>query len=137
MPGAFVDSNIWIYAISATEPQKKLKAERLVGSQAQIFISTQVVNEVLANMIRKDGATDQFLSTVVENLHNRCTVLQIALDTYRKALELRSRFRFSFWDSLIVAAALGAGCEILYSEDLQHGQIIENLTIKNPFHVSA
>ncbi len=52
---------------------------------------------------------------------------------YRSALQLQLRWRFSFYDSLIVAAALEAGCKRLLSEDLQHGQRIETLTIENPF----
>jgi predicted nucleic acid-binding protein len=52
---------------------------------------------------------------------------------YIRAVEVRTRYRYSFYDSLIIAAALEAGCTRLYSEDLQHGQRIERLTIVNPF----
>ena len=52
---------------------------------------------------------------------------------YHRGLDLQIRYRFSFYDSLIVAAALEAGCKTLYSEDLQHAQEIEGLTIANPF----
>lgn len=52
---------------------------------------------------------------------------------YERALELQGRYRFSFYDSLVVAAALESGCQKLYSEDLQHGQRVGNLTIENPF----
>ena len=52
---------------------------------------------------------------------------------YERGLELRARYQFSFYDSLIISAALEAGCKTLYSEDLQHGQIIGQLTIVNPF----
>jgi len=52
---------------------------------------------------------------------------------YQSALDLHARYQFSFYDSLIIAAALAAGCTRLYSEDLQHGQRIEGLTIENPF----
>jgi len=52
---------------------------------------------------------------------------------YRRGLDLQIRYQFSFYDSLIVAATLEAGCKTLYSEDMQHGQKIEQLTISNPF----
>jgi predicted nucleic acid-binding protein len=52
---------------------------------------------------------------------------------YRRALDLQARYRYGFYDSLIIAAALDAGCTLLYSEDLQDGQRIEGLTIRNPF----
>ena len=55
---------------------------------------------------------------------------------YTQALELKARWKFSFYDSLIVAAALEAGCKRLYSEDLQHGQRIQGLRIENPFRAA-
>jgi predicted nucleic acid-binding protein len=51
----------------------------------------------------------------------------------KKALEVRARYAFSFWDSSVVAAALESGCDRLYTEDLSHGQVVEGLTIVNPF----
>ena len=54
-------------------------------------------------------------------------------ERYSRALELQERYRFSFWDALIVAAALEAGCTRLLTEDLQHGQVIEGLRVENPF----
>ncbi|MBA3636750.1 MAG: PIN domain-containing protein, partial [Rubrobacteraceae bacterium] len=59
-----------------------------------------------------------------------------SLALYRRTLDLQARYRYSFYDSLIIAAALDAGCTRLYSEDLQDGQRIEGLTVENPFRES-
>jgi predicted nucleic acid-binding protein len=63
-----------------------------------------------------------------------CTVELVTLPTVHVALDIRERYGFSWYDSLIVAAALESNCDLLYSEDMQHGQIIEGrLSIVNPF----
>ncbi len=98
-------------------------------------ISFQVVQECLNTMLRKaeipldDAATRDYLDTMLAPL------LQVSasLALYHRALDMRVRYRFSFYDSLIVAAAIEGGCTRLYSEDLQHGQRIERLVIENPF----
>jgi predicted nucleic acid-binding protein len=59
--------------------------------------------------------------------------ISAALPLYQRALDLQTRYRYAFYDSLIVAAALTAGCSRLYTEDMQHGQQIEGLRIENPF----
>jgi predicted nucleic acid-binding protein len=64
----------------------------------------------------------------------RTEVLPVDEQVTRKCAELAMRFQLSNWDALIVAAAVLAGCEKLYSEDLQHGQVLEGVTIENPFH---
>jgi predicted nucleic acid-binding protein len=62
-----------------------------------------------------------------------CNIVSIDVETHELALDLADRYRFSIYDALIVAAALRARCTALYSEDLQHGQTIERMTIQNPF----
>lgn len=57
-----------------------------------------------------------------------------ASSTFRKAWEIEDRFQLSWWDSLVIASALESGCRLLLSEDLQHGLVIENLRVANPFH---
>jgi len=73
------------------------------------------------------------LKAIVASFYARCRVLGGSPETHRTASRLRTDHQFSYWDSLIVAAALEAGCSILYSEDMQHGQVIDDrLTIVNP-----
>jgi predicted nucleic acid-binding protein len=78
------------------------------------------------------------LLEIVEGFYRRCRVVKTDLECHRTASRLRSTHQFSFWDSLIVAAALEADCPLLYSEDMQHGQMIDQkLTILNPLLEAA
>ncbi len=82
----------------------------------------------------KNKASDAFIQVNIKNMLWHCDVFCLNLETLAAAFEIRERYRFSWWDSLIVASALETECEQLYTEDLQHGQIIEDrLRIVNPF----
>ena len=134
----FIDTNVLVYQVDARDPQKQAIAERIVR-QALLTgdgcISFQVVQEWLNTVTRKAAIplglpqAQAFLDTVLAPL---CAVSS-SVGLYRRALDLQQRWQFSFYDSLIVAAALEAGCTRLLSEDLQHGQRIESLVIENPF----
>jgi predicted nucleic acid-binding protein len=93
------------------------------------------VQECLNTVLRKaeiplsTDETKQYLDNVLVPLYR----VSASISIYRRALDLQVRYRYGFYDSLIVAAALDAGCTRLYSEDLQDGQRIEGLTIENPF----
>lgn len=78
------------------------------------------------------GDTTRYLATTLEPLWG----VQPSAELFRAGLALQSRYGFGFYGSLIIAAALSAGCSRLYSTDFQHGQRIEGLTIENPFHTS-
>lgn len=129
----FVDTNIWVYA--HTEEPRDLRgpqAKSLVEDGARFVISTQVLSEYYAAML-KNGATDSLIQQNLESMMARCEVRLIDLSVIRLAHRLKIRYRFSYWDSLVISSALDAGCTILYSEDLQHGQHIENrLHVVNP-----
>lgn len=134
----FIDTNVFIYQIEAQDDFKYTIANRIIGeaiATSNACISYQVVQECLNTIYRKaeiplDGAqTRDYLHSVLAPL---CRVYA-STPLYERAIDVRERWRFSFYDSLIVAAALAAGCTRLYSEDLQHGQKIERLTIENPF----
>jgi predicted nucleic acid-binding protein len=134
----FIDTNVFIYHLDTTDALKHAVAERIVReglASGNACISFQVVQECLNTALRKaqvaldlDSARS-YLDTVLAPL------LQVPASPalYHRALDVQARWRFSFYDSLIVAAALTAGCSRLLSEDLQHGQRIETLTIHNPF----
>lgn len=95
----------------------------------------QVVQECLNTAIRKaeipltTEEMKRYLNSFLMPLYR----VQPSLNLYHAALDIKTLYRFGFYDSLIVAAALESGCKTLYSEDLQHGQQIEGLTIENPF----
>ena len=128
----FLDSNVLIYLYSADEPEKREVAVSLCSSPA--VISTQVLNEV-ANVLtlKFDLAPDDVLRKIDE-ITDRTEVSIVGLSTIRQALQLKQSYRYSYFDSLMLASAIENECDTLYSEDFQDGQTIEgHLQIANPF----
>lgn len=131
----FVDTNILVYAHLETENDSKhQKANVLVEKTLQpLVISTQVLHEYYSAML-KNKMTDEWIQTNIEAMMDYCVIQLITLSVIRLAHNIRICYRFSYWDSLIVASALDAGCTLLYSEDLQPHQLIKDkLRIMNPF----
>ena len=135
---AFIDTNVFVYHLDTTDKRKHAIAERIIRdglASGNACISFQVVQECLNTALRKaevaldTDAARSYLDTVLIPL------LQVPASAalYHRALDVRTRWQFSFYDSLIVAAALAAGCSRLVSEDLQHGQRIDSLMVHNPF----
>ena len=132
----FIDSNIWLYALfepSQDEQHKQQQAAALLAEDCPTSISEQVIAEVCANLLRRKACDEPELLGYVESFYRRCRVLTPSPPLHRAASRLRQAYALSFWDSLIVAAAQQADCEILYSEDMQHGLRIGGMTITNPF----
>ena len=136
---AFIDTNVFIYLFDETDEGKRQRAEDVVYralAEGTGCISFQVVQETLNVVTRKLGASPadarRFLDDVLAPLWR----IDPSAALYRRGLDVQARHRFSFYDSLIVAGALEAGCRTLYSEDLQHGQRIAELTIVDPFRAS-
>src|SRR5579875_1023602 len=138
MSADFIDSNVIVYLLDERDPEKRATAERLIYpalDTGDAQISFQVVQETLNVITRKlqtpvtPPDAQRFLNDVLLPLWR----IMPSQALYQSALDLHARYQFSFYDSLIIAAALAAGCTRLYSEDLQHGQRIEGLIIQNPF----
>ena len=134
----FIDSNIWIYGFakpkSEEETQKHKIAQGIINLQP-IILSTQVVNEVCVNLIKKSQLNEQQISNLVISFYHKYTVIQFKRNILLEASRLRNFYQFSFWDSLIIASALHGNADILYSEDMQDGlQVLDCLTIVNPFN---
>jgi predicted nucleic acid-binding protein len=134
----FIDTNLFIYQLEASDERRAATADRIISRGIETrnaCISFQVVQECLNTVLRKaeiplsTDETRQYLDNVLAPLYR----VPASLSLYRRALELQARYRYGFYDSLIIASALDAGCALLYSEDLQDGQRIEGLTIENPF----
>lgn len=134
----FLDTNILVYTFEHSQPQKQDISRHLVRDALNNragCISYQVIQEFLNIASRKFlnplsvGDCQIYLSNVLEPL---CEVFS-STDLFHRALEISGRWKFSFYDSLIVAAALSVESKILYTEDLQHNQKIEDLIIINPF----
>ena len=124
----FLDTNILGYLLDTS---KKEKVARRLAS-AQPHISVQVLNEFVA-VCRKAGKDRETAYALADAVANASIVNDITIGTYRLAQALATRYQLSHWDSLIVAAATLAQCETLYSEDLQHGQVVGTVRVVNPF----
>ena len=131
----FLDSNIWLYALSDQDEERKEKAENLIEkNKKQICLSTQVINEVCLNLKRKSAFDEAEISRLIFSFYLNYEIVEPKLETLLEASELRTKYSLSFWDSIIVASALSVSAEILYSEDMQNNLQVENkLKIVNPF----
>ena len=132
----FLDTNVLVYSVDARFPEKMERALELVGNSltnGSGCISYQVVQETLNVLTGKVGMSDDGIRRLLNEILVPLWQVYPTASLYQGAISLRGRYGFSFYDSLIVAAALEAGCTRLYSEDLQHGQQIQRLTIMNPF----
>ena len=134
----FLDTNILVYTFDEASPEKRMKARALVEHALEHqtgVISYQVMQEFLNVATRKFTpplSAIQALRYLDEVLEPLCRVFS-SNELYRKAIGIQDRWRCSFYDSLIIASALSAGCNTLYSEDLQASQSIESVTIVDPF----
>jgi predicted nucleic acid-binding protein len=129
----FLDTNIIVYAHTDLEPQKQKTAQEIMA-ETSTAISTQVLQETANTLVRKfHHSWADVTKVATEAIQNNN--LHVNTDfTILEAIRIAERYGFSFYDSLIISAALECGCNILYSEDLQHGQLIEDrLKIVNPF----
>lgn len=127
----FVDTNVLLYLLS-TDAAKADKAEALLAGR--IVISVQVLNEFANVARRKLGLDWDEIGQALADVRRFADVHPLSLDTHDRGLAVAQRYRLSVYDSMIVAAALEAGCTTLASEDLQADQRLEGrLTIRNPF----
>jgi len=131
MAGAFLDSNVLVYAF--TTDQRAAKARELL--QERPAISVQCLNEFSNVARRKFGKDWQWLGEAVGAIRVLCpSILPVTLETHGEALRIAERYGYSIFDSSIVASALEVGSDTLWSEDMQHGMTIDGrLHIANPF----
>ena len=131
----FIDSNILIYAYSITEPDKRQIARDTIDKYNSI-LSIQVINEFSNNCLKKLKKTHNEIIAAIEEIALNFPITQITVPIVIKALNLQKQYQFNYYDCIMLASALGHNCTYIFSEDMQHGQIIENtLTIINPFIV--
>ncbi len=129
----FLDTNILVYSYSSTEPYKQANAQKLI-LDTHSFISTQVLQELTNIITKKFKFSYENASAAIEECCKNSRLVINTKETILLANQIASRYNYSFYDSLIISAALECDCTILYSEDLQHGQLInERLKIINPF----
>jgi predicted nucleic acid-binding protein len=131
---AFFDSNVLIYAFS-TDARRERALAAIAGGGV---ISVQVLNEFTNVLRKKQKQGWPVIEAAVHSLRFRFPeIMPLTADTHAAALGFAREHGLAFYDALIVAAATEAGCDTLYSEDMQHGRTIADLTIRNPFAESA
>ena len=139
MSDNFLDSNVLVYLLDGDAPRKQSTAHRLVAQALEdqnAVISYQVVQETLNVITSKLPVplTPEQAARFYQVTLAPLWAVGPSPGLYLHALDIKKRFRYDYYDSLIIAAALAAGCKTLYSEDMQHGQRIDRqLTITNPF----
>lgn len=128
---AFFDSNVLIYAF--TQAGNKTDTARQILSIGGA-VNVQALNETANTLQRKFNVGWPRIGQIVDAILATCpNPLPLTLETHRSGLRICERYGYSVYDGLIIAAALEGRCSKLYSEDMQHGQIIEGLRIENPF----
>lgn len=137
----FFDTNVLVYLFDASAPRKKAHAQELLKQtvgEGLALLSTQVLQEFFVAVTRKLSTPlpHEQAERAVRDLAKLPTT-QVDAEMIFKAIETMRRYRLSFWDSLIIQAALHGGATVLYTEDLQHGQVIETLLIENPFQAKG
>jgi len=134
----FLDTNVLVYSFEQGQPEKRARAMALIANALQTgegVISTQVVQEFLNVATRKFASpltTADCKMYLHKVLHPLCQVYPDEA-LYESALDISHETGYSFYDSLIIAGSLRAGCAILYSEDLQPGQQIRSVQVVKPF----
>ncbi len=127
----FFDTSVLLHLLSA-DIEKADRVEELV--QRRGVISIQVLNEFAAVALRKHALSVAEVREVTSTLREFCRTHPLTLEVHEHGLEIAERSGFQLYDSMIVATAIECGCRVLYSEDLQHGQVIEKrLKVVNPF----
>lgn len=130
-PRAFLDTNVILYILS-TDPVKAARAEALIAAGG--WISIQVLNEIANVARRKMALAWPDLHTLLDSVQGLLETAPLTVETHRQGLAVSERYQLSIYDGMIAAAALEAGCETLWSEDMQDGLVIDNrMTIRDPF----
>jgi predicted nucleic acid-binding protein len=127
----FFDTNVLIYSATEGDPRTKVAEDLLYAGG---MVSVQVLNEFVAAARRKFKMSWQEIEKALAAFRALCPgPVAITLKTHEAAIKIATRYGYGIYDSLVIAAAQEASCDVLYSEDMQSGHQIEGLTIHNPF----
>ena len=132
----FFDTNILVCAMDPKDPAKRTTSMEVIAAavaRGRLVVSPQILNECMwVAAHRKRLAPLADVERYLSAFHHACTA-PLDIETHRLAIRLSTRHRLSWWDSVALASALQARCEVYVSEDMRDGQAIESLTIINPF----
>ena len=129
----FIDSNIWLYAFIETQDARKSELAQSIIQESTIEVSTQVINEISVNLIKKADFSEKQVRELIQSFYRKYHIIEANQDVLLSASSIREQYHFSFWDSLIMASALHVEATVLFSEDMQDGFVIGKTKIKNPF----
>jgi len=128
---AFFDTNVLIHAFAKDDRRTEI-AEALLAKGG--LVGVQTLNEFVAVAVRKLAMPWEDVLEALSAIRSLCpSPLPVTIETHNTALHIAARYGYHIYDSLVVAAALLASCRTLYSEDMHDGQVIDGLTIRNPF----
>jgi predicted nucleic acid-binding protein len=128
----FFDTNVVIYTFSG-DARKSARSEQLLRTGG--VVSVQVLNETVrvARAPKKMGKSWPEVHIILAGLRAKCAVVPLTVRAQQRGLAYAERYQFSIFDSMIVAAAVESGCTTLYSEGMSNGQVIDGVTIRNPY----
>src|SRR5260221_152967 len=136
-PAFFLDTNVVVYSFSERDSIKRETARALVEAGGA-WISTQVLSELANVLTRRLGVPVREARERIMSIAAGCEVVLVSPPIVYEALRIKERFGYNFYDSQIIAAALACGASVLYSEDLHHGQTVDDkLAIRSPFRLRA
>ncbi len=138
---SFFDTNVLVYMFNNDAPAKKTQAQELLQKETEAgraLLSTQILQEFYVAVTRKLKLPLQ-AEVAEEVVHNLAVLPVVAISRSHilGAISRSRKWQVSFWDALILEAAINGGATVVYSEDLQHGQVIEQVKIENPFSAAA
>ena len=130
----FIDSNLFVYSADNGEPLKRATAKSILSELSENggVVSTQVLQEFYNVVSGKLKCPKDTAKQLVEDISNNFIVHKNSVFDILHAIDISIKTQFSFWDSLIISAAISENCTTLYSEDLNDGQVVEGVLIRNP-----
>lgn len=139
MTRPFLDTNLLVYAIDRAAGTRGDRARQIVAEvlrDRSAVVSTQVLQEFYSVVTRKHGLEPEVARRHVE-LFATLEVVQVTVPLLLEAIDLQRLHRFSFWDALVVTAAIAAGCDRLWTEDLQPGSRFRGVQVENPLALAG
>jgi predicted nucleic acid-binding protein len=131
---SFIDTNIWLYAFVEEDDAAKSDMARQLLQSVQPVVSTQVINEVCVNLLKRQVFDEEQVRILIQSFYEKYPVIELTQGLLIRASGFREQYSLSFWASLIIGGALTAGVTTLYSEAMQHGLLVESrVQILNPF----
>lgn len=133
--GRFFDTNVFVYAFLDQDDGKKEVAARLIAegiADGDSFVSPQVVKEFCNVMLKKSKRPVRDIASAL-SIFDEFRVAEDNIDLIRNGLAIKGKYGTQFYDSVILAQAESSGCDIIYSEDLNDGQVYGKVTARNPF----